>query len=250
MSGPQTDQLWEDHANWWQDEFTDGADPEYVEQILPLASELLAGAKRVLDIGTGEGQIARLLAADGSSVVGMDPTMAQVEEAVRRAEGPSYARAGAADLPVADESFDAAIACLVFEHITAVDRAIAEVARVLKPGGRFVFMLNHPLLQTPSAGWIDDHMVEPPEQYWRIGPYLVESESVEEVQKDVFIRFIHRPLSRYINALADAGLMIDRMIEPAPPAGFLAKNDSFQAAAAIPRLLVLSCTKSADRLAS
>ena len=40
------------NAQWWQDGFTDGADPEYEEQILPLAAECLAGAQRVLDIGT------------------------------------------------------------------------------------------------------------------------------------------------------------------------------------------------------
>lgn len=238
-----TDQLWEAHAGWWQEEFTEGADPEYVEQILPLAGQLLDGAGRVLDIGTGEGQIARLLAAQGASVVGLDPTMAQVAEAANRAGGPAYVRAGAAELPVAAGSCDAAIACLVFEHIDSLDAAIAEVSRVVRPGGRFVLMLNHPLLQTPQAGWIDDHMVEPPEQYWRIGPYLIENESVEEVQKDVFIRFIHRPLSRYVNALAQNGLVPQQMIEPAPPPGFLAKTNAFNAAAAIPRLLVLVCQR-------
>ena len=69
------------------------------------------------------------------------------------------------------------------------------------PGGRFCFFLNHPLLQTPNSGWIDDQILDPPEQYWRIGPYLVEDETIEEVEKDVFIPFIHRPLSRYVNAL-------------------------------------------------
>ena len=95
------------------------------------------------------------------------------------------------------------MACLVFEHIREVDAAIAEVARVLVPGGRFLFFLNHPLLQTPNSGWIDDQILDPPEQYWRIGPYLVEDETVEEVEKGVFIPFIHRPLSRYVNALVD-----------------------------------------------
>jgi len=54
---------WEEHAGWWQEGFTAGADPEYEEQILPLARQYLAGATRVLDIGTGEGQVARLAAA-------------------------------------------------------------------------------------------------------------------------------------------------------------------------------------------
>ena len=43
----------------------------------------------------------------------------------------------------------------MFEHIVDVDSAITEVGRVLGPGGRFLFFLNHPLLQTPGSGWID-----------------------------------------------------------------------------------------------
>lgn len=237
------DELWESHARWWQDGFTEGADPEYTEQILPIAVELLDGAERILDVGTGEGQIARLASGAGSTVVGIDPTWAQVAEAQRRGGGPSYARAGAAQLPFGDGAFDAVIACLVFEHIDEVDAAIAEVARVLEPGGRFHFFLNHPLLQTPDSGWIDDHILDPPEQYWRIGPYLLESSVVEEVQKGVFIPFVHRPLGRYVNALADNGLLIRRMREPAPPPGFLARASEYLDAATVPRLLVLECTK-------
>lgn len=233
--------LWEAHAGWWQRGFTEGADPEYVEQILPLAADHLAGAADVLDVGTGEGQVARLASGLGAArrVVGVDPTWAQLLAAVDRAGGPLYARADAAALPFASGSFDAAVACLVFEHITAVDRALAEVARVLRPGGRFVFFLNHPLLQTPNSGWIDDQVLDPPEQYWRIGPYLVEDESVEEVERGVFIPFIHRPLHRYVNAMAASGLTLTRMEEPAPPPGFLARAQEYQDAATIPRLLLL-----------
>jgi SAM-dependent methyltransferase len=236
---PPPEDLWETHASWWQEGFTDGVDPEYEEQILPLAAELLAGYGRILDIGAGEGQVARLAAAQGSEVVAVDPTWAQITVAAERAGGPTFAQAGAAALPFAGAAFDAAVACLVFEHITDVDEAIAEVARVVRPGGRFAFFLNHPLLQTPNSGWIDDQMLDPPEQYWRIGDYLVEDETVEEVEKGVFIPFIHRPLSRYVNALADNGLLLERMVEPAPPQGFLARAAAYEAAATIPRLLVL-----------
>ena len=241
VTGPPSTEpdRWEAHAEWWQREFTEGADPEYTEQILPLADTWLAGRARVLDIGTGEGQLARRRAAAGSTVVGIDPTEAQIVEADRRAGGPGYVRAGAAALPFADGAFDAAVACLVFEHIDDVDEAIAEVARVLAPGGRFVFFLNHPLLQTPGSGWIDDQILDPPEQYWRIGPYLPEASTLEQVEKGVFIRFVHRPLSRYVNALADAGLVLERMVEPAPPPGFLARAQEYADAATVPRLLLL-----------
>jgi SAM-dependent methyltransferase len=237
--------LWEEHAGWWIEGFTEGADPEYTEQILPLAAEELAGARRVLDVGCGDGQVSRLAAAQGSQVVGLDPTWNQVVVAHKRAAGPAYARAGAAALPVATASVDAVVACLVFEHIRDVDAAIAEVARVLRPGGRFCFFLNHPLLQTPNSGWIDDQVLDPPEQYWRIGHYLVEDETIEEVEKGVFIPFIHRPLSRYVNALAANGLLVHRMLEPAPPDGFLARADEYAEAATIPRLLYLRAVKGA-----
>jgi SAM-dependent methyltransferase len=239
--------LWEQHARWWQEGFTEGADAEYTEQILPMAAEHLRGARRVLDVGTGEGQVARLATAAGAGlVVGVDPTAAQVAVAHQRAGGPHYVRSGAAALPFPDGSFDAVVACLVFEHIRDVDDAIAEVARVLDPGGRFLFFLNHPLLQTPSSGWIDDQVLDPPEQYWRIGPYLIEDETIEEVEKDVFIPFIHRPLSRYVNAMAANHLVIRRMEEPAPPAGFLARAAEYEAAATIPRLLFLLAEWSPD----
>ena len=231
--------LWEEHAAWWIDGFTEGADPEYVEQILPLAEEELEGATRVLDIGCGDGQLSRLAAATGAEVVGIDPTWNCISVAHRRSGGATYARAGADALPFDDATFDTVVACLVFEHIEAVDQAIAEVSRVLAPGGRFCFFLNHPILQAPGSAWVDDHMVDPPEQYWRLGPYLVETETVEQVEPGVWIRFVHRPLSRYVNALVRNGLAIERMVEPAPPDGFLELAPGYAASAAFPRLLYL-----------
>jgi SAM-dependent methyltransferase len=152
-----------------------------------------------------------------------------------------WARGSAERLPFRDATFDAAIACLVFEHIEPYREAIAEVARVLRSGGAFLFFLNHPLLQTPNSGWIDDHILE--EQYWRVGPYLVEDTSMEEVAPGVMLPFVHRPLSRYINAMADAGLLVERMEEPEVPAGFLERAHEYKEAATIPRLLFMRAEK-------
>jgi SAM-dependent methyltransferase len=233
---------WERHAGWWQEGFTDGADPEYEEQILPLAAEHLDGARRVLDVGTGEGQVARLAVGVGAElVVGVDPTRAQLSVAVQRAGGPVYVRAAAESLPFPDGSFDAVVACLVFEHVPDHVPAISEVARVLRAGGRFVFFLNHPLLQTPGSGWVIDHVLD--EQYWRLGPYLEPDVTLEELAPGVELPFVHRPVSHYVNAMADHGLYVVRMEEPRPPEGFLARAGEYRDAATIPRLLLLVATK-------
>ncbi len=160
-----TPDIWETHAAWWQKEFTGGADVEYEEQILPLAAEHLAGARRVLDLGCGEGQIARLAFDKGAElaeiVVGIDGSAAQIEEAARRAGGPTYLRGRAERLPFPADAFDAVVTCLVLEHLADLDAALDEVARVLAPGGRFVLFTNHPLFQTPGSGWIDDQVLDP-----------------------------------------------------------------------------------------
>ena len=231
---------WEDHAQWWQDQFTEGADPEYTEQILPLILEHTEARSRVLDLGCGEGQIGRLLVVDRDcEVVGIDPAMAQLAEAHRRGGGPGYLLGSASSLALRPGALDQVVACLVFEHIASLDGAFDEVVRVLRPGGRFLLLLNHPLLQTPQSGWVDDHMVDPPEQYWQLGPYLPEAVTVEQVERGVFITFHHRPLSRYVNAALERGLVLERMEEPAPPEGFLARAPEYAEAASIPRLLFL-----------
>ncbi|MCZ7525790.1 MAG: class I SAM-dependent methyltransferase [Acidimicrobiia bacterium] len=232
------DDPWERHAGWWQAGFTGGADPEYEEQILPMALEHLRGARRVLEVGAGEGQVARAARSAGAGlVVGVEPATAQVRTAVARGGGPRFLRAVADALPFPDGSFDAVVACLVFEHVGPFEAAIGEVARVLEPGGRFLLFLNHPLLQAPDSGWVDDHILD--EQYWRVGPYLPEDRRDEEISPGVTLPFWHRPLSRYVNALVERGLVIRRMDEPAPPPGFVARAPEYREAVTIPRLLFL-----------
>ena len=229
--------LWEQHARWWQRTFTDGADPEYEELILPMVARHLAGARRVLDIGCGEGHVARRVAGLGADVVGLDPTPAQVREAGARGGGPHYAQARAEALPCRNGAFDAVVVCLAIEHVDALDVAFEEIARVLAPDGRFLLLLAHPLLQAPGSGWVDDRIVG--ERYWRVGAYLREYAAIDEVEPGVNLRFVHRPLSSYVRAMGRAGLLIDDMEEPAPPAALLEEFWDFPEAASIPRVMLI-----------
>lgn len=233
------DEVWETQAEWWQARFTRGVDAEYTEQILPLLAEGLEGAEVVVDVGCGEGQVARPAAAAGATVVGLDGSSAQLAEAARRGGGVHYARSDATALAIRTGVADAVVLCLVVEHVEDAGRLATEAARVLRPGGVVLVVMNHPLLHAPDSCWVDDHQADPPECWWRVGPYLPEAVLDEEVDPGVVVRFHHRPLSTWINLFAAERLLVEHMVEPAPPEDFRTPLSDPGAAATVPRLLFL-----------
>lgn len=237
---------WDRHAGWWRETFTGGADLEYELQILPLAAAHLAGRRRVLDLGSGEGHLSRRLAAAPDpplAVVGLEPSAAQLAGALaqRDAEGagarPSYVRGVGEALPFKDGAFDAVVCCLVIEHSTEPDTLLVEAVRVLAEGGVFILLVNHPLFQGTGSGFVDDQILG--EHYWRVGPYLREEVVLEEVDPGVRLPFAHRPLSRYVNPVTALGCVLTRLEEPEPPLEFLEGSVDLSLESAIPRLLLL-----------
>lgn len=99
--------------------------------------------KAVLDLGCGGGFMAEALAKRGARVAGIDPAEKAVEAARRHARGEGldirYDTGVGEDLPYGDESFDIVVSVDVLEHVADLDQVIAETARVLRPGGLFLF---------------------------------------------------------------------------------------------------------------
>ena len=126
------------------------------EGLREAAAQLLGPAdslrgRRVLEVGCGAAQCARWLVTQGADVVAIDLSAGQLRhalQAVSRDPGPAplLVQADASALPLADSSID--IACSAFGAIPFVTDSAAvmvEVARVLRPGGRWVFSTNHPM---------------------------------------------------------------------------------------------------------
>jgi 2-polyprenyl-6-hydroxyphenyl methylase/3-demethylubiquinone-9 3-methyltransferase len=94
----------------------------------------------VLDAGCGGGLVARELAAAGAEVVGVDRSLGSLGVARRAVGGPFRPAQGRLErLPFADGSFDAVVAADVLEHLPDLPAAVDELARVLAPGGSFLF---------------------------------------------------------------------------------------------------------------
>jgi SAM-dependent methyltransferase len=117
--------------------------------------EELAG-KDVLEIGCGTGVHTRLLAEAGAHVTAVDLTPTAVEFTTRRLTQAgllaNVVEADAESLPFPEESFDFVWSWGVIHHSTDTDRVIAEIARVLRPGGRLAFMVYH---RTSLTYWLN-----------------------------------------------------------------------------------------------
>ncbi len=122
-----------------EEHFPSTIDPRiyHVQLILEYFGDLTA--KRVLDVGCGKGRFARIFKDryPESTLVGLD-----LAEAMLRfvPQGIATCSGSMTDLPFADQSFDAAYATESLEHAVDIERAVAEICRVVKPGGRIVII--------------------------------------------------------------------------------------------------------------
>lgn len=98
---------------------------------------------RALDVGSGGGFLAEEFDTLGCRVTGVDPSEVSIETARRHAAETGrridYLVGSGEQLPVDDASFDLVYCCDVLEHVSDLDKVIAETARVLKPGGVYLF---------------------------------------------------------------------------------------------------------------
>jgi SAM-dependent methyltransferase len=173
------------------------------------------GAGRLLDLGCGGGGFAAILAEQGWQVTGVDISEDQLRLA--RSRGVETVLADARELPFADASFDAAVS--VFTHTDMDDfaGALRELARVLRPGGVFVYLGVHPCFIGPHSRFLRGEGV--PELfpgYWDTDRYT-QAPGISPTGLRAKVGAVHLPLSMLIHAFLEAGFTIERFEEPAAP---------------------------------
>jgi SAM-dependent methyltransferase len=200
--------------------------------MLAILDALSIRGKRVLDAGCGTGWYATQLIERGAIVTGIDRSRQMLGYArARLANDPALVAnvdlAGA--LPFHAAQFDIVISPLVMHYIDDWSTALRELARVLVRGGRFVFSTHHPAHEAQRLA-ADGFPVT-----------YEEVQAVEEEWPDIgHVRFFRRSLTRITGALADAGFLIERLIEPVPTDAFRAvKPESYARLLQRPEFLII-----------
>ncbi|MCJ7725081.1 MAG: class I SAM-dependent methyltransferase [Acidimicrobiia bacterium] len=195
-------------AAWWISEVA--GDPAYAEQVIPLALDLIdpTPGERWLDLGCGEGRVMRLLEDRGAIAVGCD--LSATLATLAGEEG----RAVVARLPdlgwLRDDAVDGACAVLVLEHLEDLPALFAACGRVVRPGGRLVAVLNHPVMTAPGSAPVYDPDDE--EILWRWGDYFG-SGATHEPAGEGEVVFHHRSLAALLDAASGAGWLLGRLVE-------------------------------------
>lgn len=215
---------WDADADDYQAEhgdFLGAADFVWCPEGVREADEHLLGdvaGRRVLEVGCGSAACARWLATQGALAVGLDLSGGMLAHAVAAGDQTGIhvplVQASADELPLRTGTFDAA--CSAFGAIPFVadsGAVMREVARVLRPGGRWVFAVTHPMrwIFPDDPGPDGLHVVQ---SYFDRTPYL----EVDEDGRATYVEH-HRTLGDYVRQLRAAGMELVDLIEPEWPDG-------------------------------
>jgi SAM-dependent methyltransferase len=172
--------------------------------MLRLAGDV--SGRRILDAGCGSGPLSAALRANGAVVTGFDASAAMVDLARQRLgeDADLHVADLAAPLPFADAEFDDVVASLVLHYLEDWAGPLAELRRVLKPGGRLIVSVIHPSVYA---------IVYPDADYFALTRY---SEDYTFAGQSAVLTYWHRPLHAITDAFAAAGFRIVTLSEPPP----------------------------------
>ena len=215
------DANWSANADTWDAGYDERGDTTRRDVSDPVLLAFLGdvAGRRVLDAGSGQGYLCRLLARRGARMVGVENACRFYELALayqqREPLDIAYHHASIAGMPfLADGSLDAAVANFVLMDVPDHAAALAEIGRVLRPGSPFVCTISHQSLDFAWHQAAPDSPRKEDRTAWQDDDYFVRRAG--HVQWAAFrpILSFHRPLRDYVAAARPAGLALRDLEEP------------------------------------
>ena len=182
-----------------------------------------ADGRRALDLGCGAGQLAHYLAERGAAeVLGVDISerMLALARADRAHPRVTYQRAAIENLAFPPARFDLVVSSLALHYVEDYRGLMRRVADWLAPGGILVYSTEHPIYtaRLPDDGWVLDAAGR--RTRWAIDRYADEG-ARDEHWFVPGVRKYHRRLSTLVNGVLEAGLVLERIVEPVPSTDWL-----------------------------
>ncbi len=240
------DDVWDIAAEGWVDFVRTGRD--YFRDCLnnPATFKLVGSVKgkKVLDLACGEGYNTKILARKGAKVTAVDRSkklidLARIEERRDRLDIRYYRMDANSLKGISDNSFDLVTCFMALHDIEDYEGAVAEAARVLKQGGRFVFSIPHPCFEKLM---VNGARISAAEKYFDKIEYLIEWD-MERLRKKFKTVSFHRTLTDYSLALAKNGFFISRLDEPRPTLDAVRKHPSLKDELIRPQSIIFESIK-------
>jgi SAM-dependent methyltransferase len=209
----------------------------------PIIVELLGNVRgaHILDLGCGDAAVGReLLAGGAASYLGLDGSRRMIECAIRSLAG-TGGRVVEADISswaYPRDNFDIVLSRLALHYIEDLAQVFQSVFHALRPQGRFIFSVEHPVITSCDAVWQGIGA----RQEWIVDHYFDVGRRVTEWLGHRVVKY-HRTVEDYFRILQHTGFVVDSLRESRPEPKWFMEEETYKRRKRIPLFLLLAASK-------
>lgn len=234
MIHAKTKELWNQLASWWDESYQEG-DIFHRTFLFPTIVKWVSAKKgmRILDIGCGNGALARLFAKEGATIVATDFSEVFIDKAKQRSEGLKidYRVVDATDTKqlntlIETGKFDRVISSMVLHNMSTITPLMSALPKLIAPAGKFILSVPHPCFNSGlvEIKQLKQHMDQKelilPNRYIKPETFEMLSKPNQPVKQICF----HRSLSELFNELFNVGFVMSGFVEPVAKKGDLPED--------------------------
>ncbi len=215
-----------EYAQKWADRQRSGENMahEYLEKPAMMAALPDLSDKKILCLGCGTGEECQRLKGQGAvDITGIDKESELIKLAQETYQDVTFATMPMENIDFPENTFDVVYSSLVMHYASDWTIPLAQVRKVLKPGGIFLFSTHHPIWWGAEKSRQQDNFItrlgaskQGNDKFEVWGDYLTPREITDIWFNELEVKFFHKPLSQIINEIGSSGFTLKEFIEPKP----------------------------------